>query len=183
MASVVQHTARQFARAIVMPNLSPPVVTVKNALDYRARIMAALPEHSSFNPLMTLYLTPETSKSDIRGASKEKTIAAVKLYPAGATTHSDAGVRDFTSLNPIFETMQEEGLPLLLHGESTRKDVDIFDREAYFIEETLEGIVRRFPELNIVFEHITTKSAADYIKEAKGKPRGNHHSSASFAQS
>ena len=165
LAAVVAHSARQFGRAIVMPNLRPPVTTTAQALAYRARIVATLPPGSSFEPLMTLYLTDTLAPDEIRRA-KAAGIAAVKLYPAGATTNSDAGVTDLRKTYPTLEAMQREGLQLLVHGEVTDPQVDIFDREAVFIERVLAPLRRDFPGLRIVFEHITTREAAQYVAES-----------------
>ena len=158
----VPATARCFKRAIVMPNLAPPVTNKEQALAYRQRILATLPSESDFNPLMTLYLTNETSEQDIREAVSKK-IPAAKLYPAGATTNSSAAVKGIESLYPIFEVMSEVGMLLLIHGEVTDQEVDIFDREKLFIDQYLAPIHTRFPELKIVFEHITTADAADFV--------------------
>ena len=158
----VPATARCFKRAIVMPNLAPPVTNKEQALAYRQRILASLPSNSDFNPLMTLYLTNETSEQDIRDAVSEK-IPAAKLYPAGATTNSSAAVKGIESLYPIFEVMSEVGMLLLIHGEVTDQEVDIFDREKLFIDQYLTPIHTRFPKLKIVFEHITTADAADFV--------------------
>ena len=158
----VPATARCFKRAIVMPNLAPPVTNKEQALAYRQRILATLPSESDFNPLMTLYLTNETSEQDIREAVSEK-IPAAKLYPAGATTNSSAAVKGIESLYPIFEVMSDVGMLLLIHGEVTDQEVDIFDREKLFIDQYLAPIHTRFPELKIVFEHITTADAADFV--------------------
>jgi dihydroorotase len=168
LASVLPHTARQFARAIVMPNLKPPVTTTAMALAYRERILAALPEGMSFEPLMTLYLTDNTPPDEIRRAVDSGFIHAVKLYPAGATTNSDAGVTDLTRCYKTLEVMQELDMPFLLHGEVTDGDIDLFDREAVFIERVLRPLRAAMPELPIVFEHITTKDAAQYVAEAEG---------------
>jgi dihydroorotase len=165
LAAVVAHSARQFGRAIVMPNLKPPVATTAQALAYRARIVAALPRRSSFEPLMTLYLTDTLAPDEIARA-RAAGIAAVKLYPAGATTNSDAGVTDLRKTYAALEAMQREGLPLLVHGEVTDPQVDVFDREAVFIERVLAPLRRDFPGLRIVFEHITTREAAQYVAEA-----------------
>ncbi|HMN74674.1 MAG TPA: dihydroorotase [Burkholderiaceae bacterium] len=165
LAAVVAHSARQFGRAIVMPNLKPPVATTAQALAYRARIVAALPPGTDFEPLMTLYLTDTLAPDEIARA-KAAGIAAVKLYPAGATTNSDAGVTDLRKTYPALEAMQREGLPLLVHGEVTDPQVDVFDREAVFIERVLAPLRRDFPGLRIVFEHITTREAAQYVAEA-----------------
>jgi dihydroorotase len=162
LKTTVAHAARQFARAIVMPNLAPPVVTAGQALAYRARILAQVPAGAQFEPLMTLYLTDSTPAEEIRRA-KEAGIAAVKLYPAGATTHSESGVTAIEKVYPALEAMQAHDLPLLVHGEVTDGAVDIFDREAVFIERVLAPLIRRFPGLRIVFEHITTRSAIDFV--------------------
>ena len=165
MAAVLPDTARQFARAIVMPNLKPPVTTTAQALAYADRIRAALPEGLTFEPLMTLYLTDRLPADEILRA-KAAGIVAVKLYPAGATTHSDAGVTDLRLAYPTLEAMQRVGMPLLVHGEVTDADIDLFDREAVFIDTQLIPLRRDFPELKIVFEHITTREAAQYVASA-----------------
>ena len=162
LRAVLPHTARQFARAIVMPNLKPPVTTTALALDYRRRIVEALPEGADFQPLMTLYLTDRTPPDEMRRA-REAGIVALKLYPAGATTNSDAGVTDIRKTYATLEAMQREGLLLLLHGEVTDTDIDVFDREAVFIERVLQPLRRDFPALKIVLEHITTREAAQYV--------------------
>jgi dihydroorotase len=161
----VPHTAAQFGRAIIMPNLRPPVTTAAQAAAYRERILAAVPKGMSFEPLMTLYLTDNLPPDEIRRA-KETGVAAVKLYPAGATTNSDAGVTDLRKTYPTLEAMQREGLPLLVHGEVTSPDIDLFDREAVFIDTVLIPLRRDFPQLKIVVEHITTKEAAQYVQGA-----------------
>jgi len=166
LKTTVAHCARQFARAIVMPNLSTPVTTTEQALAYQARIIAAIPDGLSFEPLMTLYLTDKTSAEEIEKAKKSGDIFAVKYYPAGATTHSDAGVTSLEKAFPALEAMQQHDLPLLVHGEVTDPDVDIFDREAVFIERVLPPLTKPFPALRIVFEHITTKDAADFVAAA-----------------
>ncbi len=166
MQSVLPDTARQFARAIVMPNLRPPVTTTAQALEYRARILAALPAGMKFEPLMTLYLTDNTSAEEIRKAKQSGAVHAVKLYPAGATTNSDAGVTDLRKTYAALEEMQRCGMPLLVHGEVTNADIDIFDREAVFIERVLQPLLRDLPSLRVVFEHITTKEAAQFVTEA-----------------
>jgi dihydroorotase len=168
LASVLPHTARQFARAIVMPNLKPPVTTTAAAAAYRERILAALPAGMQFEPLMTLYLTNNTDPDEIRRALDSGFIHAVKLYPAGATTNSDAGVTDLRNCYKVLEVMQEVGMPLLVHGEVTDNDIDLFDREAVFIERVMRPLRRDLPALSIVFEHITTKDAAQYVAEAEG---------------
>ena len=162
LRAVLPHTARQFARAIVMPNLKPPVTSTALALDYRRRILEALPPAAEFQPLMTLYLTDRTPPDEMRRA-REAGIVALKLYPAGATTNSDAGVTDIRKTYATLEAMQREGLLLLVHGEVTDADIDLFDREAVFIERVLQPLRRDFPELKIVFEHITTREAAQYV--------------------
>ncbi|MCL5740945.1 MAG: dihydroorotase [Betaproteobacteria bacterium] len=163
--TVVPHTAAQFGRAIIMPNLRPPVTTAQQALDYKARILAAVPAGVQFEPLMTLYLTDNLPPEEI-GRAKAAGVVAAKLYPAGATTNSDAGVTDLRKTYPTLEAMQKAGMLLLVHGEVTSSDIDLFDREAAFIEQQLIPLRRDFPELKIVFEHITTKDAADYVREA-----------------
>jgi dihydroorotase len=168
LASVIPYTARQFARAIVMPNLRPPVTTVDLARDYRARILAALPQsgRTAFEPLMTLYLTDNTSPEEIARARASGFVHAVKYYPAGATTGSDSGVTALERASPALAAMEHHDLPLLVHGEVTDPAVDVFDREKVFIDTILVEIVRRFPALRVVFEHITTKDAADYVLAA-----------------
>jgi dihydroorotase len=169
MASVVGDSARQFARAIVMPNLKVPITTTAQALAYRERIVAALPTAlRSFQPLMTLYLTDDTPPDEIRHAKASGQVHAVKLYPAGATTNSAAGVTDLKKCYRTLEAMQEVGMPLLVHGEVTDPDIDIFDREAIFIDRVLAPLRRAMPELKVVFEHITTRDAAHYVMEAQG---------------
>ena len=163
--TVVPHTAAQFGRAIIMPNLRPPVTTAAQALAYKARILAAVPEGVQFEPLMTLYLTDNLAADEIKRA-REAGVVAAKLYPAGATTNSDAGVTDLRKTYKTLEAMQREGLLLLVHGEVTSPDIDLFDREAVFIDTQLIPLRRDFPELKIVFEHITTKEAAQYVAEA-----------------
>lgn len=162
---VVPHTAAQFARAIVMPNLKPPVSTAALAMAYKQRILAAVPQGVPFEPLMTLYLTDNTPPDEIKRA-RDAGVVALKLYPAGATTNSDAGVTDLRKTYQTLEAMQREGLLLLVHGEVTHADIDLFDREAVFIEQQLIPLRRDFPELKIVFEHITTKEAAQYVAQA-----------------
>jgi len=165
LAAVLPHSARQFARAIVMPNLRPPVVRVEQALAYRARILEVLPSGVSFEPLMTLYLTDATPPEEMRRA-KEAGIPAIKLYPAGATTNSDAGVTDLKKVARVLEAAEREGVILLVHGEVTDPEVDVFDREAVFIERHLVGLRRSFPGLKIVLEHVTTKQGAEYVASA-----------------
>jgi len=166
MQSVLPDTARQFARAIVMPNLRPPVTTTEQALSYRARILAALPAGAQFEPLMTLYLTDNTGAEEIKNARDSGYVHAVKLYPAGATTNSDAGVTDLRKTYPALEEMQKGGMPLLVHGEVTDPAVDVFDREAVFIERVLQPLLMDLPGLRVVFEHITTKDAAQFVANA-----------------
>jgi dihydroorotase len=162
LAAVLPYTARQFGRAIVMPNLRPPVTTAAQALAYRQRIVQALPEGQAFEPLMTLYLTDNTPPDEIRRA-KDAGVVALKLYPAGATTNSDAGVTDIRKTSATLEAMQREGLLLLVHGEVTDAEIDIFDREAVFIDRVMQPLRVDFPELKVVFEHITTAEAAQYV--------------------
>jgi dihydroorotase len=163
--TVVPHTAAQFARAIIMPNLKPPVTTAEQALAYKARIQAAVPAGVAFEPLMTLYLTDNLPVDEIARA-KDAGVVAAKLYPAGATTNSDAGVTDLRKTYKTLEAMQKAGLLLLVHGEVTSSDIDLFDREAVFIDTQLIPLRRDFPELKIVFEHITTKEAAQYVADS-----------------
>ena len=165
LATVVPHTAAQFARAIVMPNLKPPVTTAAQAVAYRERIAAHVPAGQHFEPLMTLYLTDNLPPDEIRRA-REAGVVALKLYPAGATTNSDAGVTDIRKTYATLEAMQKEGLLLLVHGEVTSSDIDLFDREAVFIEQHLIALRRDFPGLKIVLEHITTREAAQYVAQA-----------------
>jgi dihydroorotase len=166
LASVIAHTARRFARAIVMPNLKPPVTTVAQAEEYRQRILASLPSGSRFQPLMTLYLTESTTADEIARAAASEHVFAVKYYPAGATTNSQAGVRDLSQVYPVLEAMQRHGLPLLMHGEVTDPAVDIFDREKVFIERHLLPLRERYPDLRMVLEHITTRAAVEFIRQA-----------------
>jgi dihydroorotase len=166
LAAVVGHSARRFARAIVMPNLKPPITTTAQALAYRERILAALPPDADFQPLMTLYLTDRTPPEEIRRARDSGRVHAVKLYPAGATTHSDAGVTDIARTYPTLEAMAEVGMPLLVHGEVTDPEVDVFDREAAFIDRHLAPLVERVPKLKVVMEHITTARAVDFVRQA-----------------
>ncbi len=166
MQSIVQDTARQFARAIVMPNLKPPVTTTAQALEYRSRIVAALPAGAKFEPLMTLYLTDNTSADEIRKATQSGIVHAVKYYPAGATTNSDAGVTDIRKAYSALEEMQRCGMPLLVHGEVTDSSVDVFDREAVFIERVMIPLLRDLPQLRVVFEHITTQQAVQFVTSA-----------------
>lgn len=166
MKAVLADTAKQFARAIIMPNLKPPITSTALALDYRARILAALPPGAKFEPLMTLYLTNDTGAEDIRQARQSGMIHAVKLYPSGATTHSDAGVTDIRKTYPALEEMQRCAMPLLVHGEVTDSNVDVFDREAVFIERVMIPLLRDFPQLRVVFEHITTRDAVQFVLDA-----------------
>jgi dihydroorotase len=166
LAAVLPDTARRFARAIVMPNLKPPVRTTADAAAYRERILAALPAGLTFEPLMTLYLTDNTSPEEILKAKASGFVHAVKYYPAGATTNSDSGVTDIRRVDAALEAMQEAGMPLLLHGEETDPGVDVFDREAVFIERILAPLLRRLPRLRVVLEHITTRQAAEFVAAA-----------------
>jgi len=166
LRAVVPYTARQFARAIVMPNLVPPVTTAALAAAYRERIVSALPPGSNFTPLMTCYLTDQTDPNDLARGAEEGVFTAAKLYPAGATTNSASGVTDIRNIYPVLERMQAIGLPLCVHGEVTDPDVDIFDREALFIERILTPVLRDLPELRIVFEHATTSEAVDFVSAA-----------------
>jgi dihydroorotase len=164
MAAVLADSARRFARAVVMPNLKPPVRTTQQALHYRERILGALPEGSGFEPLMTLYLTDDTPPEEISRAKLSGRVLGVKLYPAGATTHSDEGVTRVSRCFAALERMEELGVPLLVHGESTDPDIDVFDREKAFIDEVLGPMVERFHGLKIVLEHITTRDAVHYVE-------------------
>ena len=178
LACVVPHTARQFARAIIMPNLKPPVTTTAQALAYRERILAAVPAGVDFTPLMTLYLTDNTPVEEIRRAQDSGHIHGVKLYPAGATTHSDAGVTDLRKPRAALEAMAELGLPLLVHGEVTDPEVDVFDREALFIERHLAPLLERLPQLKVVLEHITTRQGIEFVQAAPANVAGTltaHH--------
>ncbi|MFZ1319636.1 MAG: dihydroorotase [Candidatus Nitrotoga sp.] len=166
MHSVLPDTARQFARAIIMPNLRPPVTTTEQAQAYRTRILAALPVGSHFEPLMTLYLTDNTTAKEIRTAKQSGIVHAVKYYPAGATTNSDSGVTDIRKTYPALEEMQRCGMPLLMHGEVTDTAVDVFDREAVFIDRVLQPLLRDLPDLRVVFEHISTIDATEFVKNA-----------------
>ncbi len=168
LKTVLPFTARVFGRAVVMPNLKPPVTTTARAKAYRDEIMAALPKGASFTPLMTVYLTDTTDAGDLAQGHADKIVTAAKLYPAGATTNSDQGVADIKKIYPVLERMQKIGMPLLVHGEVTDPDVDLFDREAVFIDKVLTPLRRDMPGLKIVFEHITTEEAADYVA-AEGK--------------
>ena len=167
LADVVPATVRRFARAVVMPNLSPPVTTTAAALAYRDRILAAVPPGASFEPLMTLYLTDETGAEEIRRAAASGRVLGVKLYPAGATTNSAHGVTDLERCAPALDAMQERGLALMVHGEVTDTDVDVFDREREFVERTLAPLVERFPALKVVLEHVTTADGVGFVRGAR----------------
>ncbi|MDJ0708041.1 MAG: dihydroorotase [Leptolyngbyaceae cyanobacterium MO_188.B28] len=166
LKTVLPHTVRQFARAIIMPNLKPPVRTVADAAAYRDRIIAAIPAGKRFEPLMTLYLTDNTDPKEIIAAKASQFVKAVKYYPAGATTNSDFGVTDIRKCDRVFEAMQQVNMPLLLHGEVTDSDVDVFDREKVFIEKHLVPLKLRFPNLRVVLEHITTSDAVEFVLAA-----------------
>lgn len=173
MRSIVAHSARQFARGVIMPNLKPPVTTVALALAYRERILEALSRAGvptgSFTPLMTLYLTDNTRAEEIDRAHESGAVVAVKLYPAGATTNSDAGVTDLLGkCGPVIERMQRVGMPLLIHGEVADPNVDVFDREAVFIDRVMKPLRKAYPELRVVFEHLTTKDGVDYVRDSDG---------------
>jgi dihydroorotase len=169
LADVLADSCRQMARAIIMPNLKPPVTTLEAARAYRERILAARPAGSNFEPLMTLYLTDSTSAEHIRAAKDSGLVHAVKLYPAGATTHSDAGVTDIRHAMPALEAMAACGMPLLVHGEVTASEVDIFDREARFIDGVLAPLLQALPDLRVVFEHITTREAAEFVLQGSDR--------------
>jgi dihydroorotase len=169
LRAVLPDTAQRFARAIVMPNLKPPVTTTKLALEYRDRVLAALPAGARFEPLMTLYLTDNTRPDEIAAGRSSGAVHAVKYYPAGATTNSDSGVTDIAKCSRVLEAMEKHGMPLLVHGEVTDPDVDIFDREGVFIERVLAPLVRRFAGLKVVMEHITTREAAEYVAAAPAR--------------
>jgi dihydroorotase len=169
MKDVVAHSARVFGRAVVMPNLQPPITTVAEARAYRARILDSLPDEVSFEPLLTLYLTDLTTPEEVIDAAADDAIAGVKLYPAGATTNSEAGVTDLEKVLPVLEAMSEHGLPLLVHGEVTNPDVDIFDREKIFIDRVLAPLIDKVSELKIVFEHITTSEAVEWVLQAPSR--------------
>jgi len=164
LASVVPDTARQFARAIIMPNLKPPVTTVDQAVAYRDRIVGVLDEDADFEPLMTLYLTESTTPEEIHRAAEHPMVHAVKYYPAGATTNADSGVTDLKRVDDVIAAMEAVGLPLLMHGEVTNPEIDIFDREAEFIDSELKRLVDKFPKLPMVLEHITTEAAVDFVE-------------------
>ncbi len=165
LADIVPHTAARFGRAIVMPNLKPPVITTEQAVDYRERILKAVPAGVSFQPLMTLYLTDNTEVDEIARARASGVVHAVKYYPAGATTNSDSGVTDIRRVYPVLEAMAEQGMPLLVHGEVTDPAVDVFDREAVFIERVLLPLLADIPSLKIIFEHITTREAVELVRQ------------------
>ena len=167
MRDVLADSARQFGRAIIMPNLRPPVTTVADALAYQERIRSSLPVGSTFEPLMTLYLTDRTSTEEVARAAESADVHAFKLYPAGATTNSDAGVNKLEALYPVLAAMERHDVPLLVHGEVTDAEVDIFDREAVFIDRHLTPIVERFPALRVVLEHITTREGADFVRDSR----------------
>lgn len=167
--TVIAHTARQFARAIIMPNLKPPVTRIEQALNYRAEILAALPAGSTFNPLMTLYLTGNTDAGEVKKVAEAEHVYAFKLYPAGATTNSDAGVANIEAAYPLFEAMEKHNVPLLIHGEVTASEHDIFDREKIFLDTQLTQITRQFPALRIVVEHLTTLDAVQFVESASEK--------------
>lgn len=178
LEGVLPETSRHFARAIIMPNLVPPVVKTADARAYRERILKAVPAGESFEPLMTLYLTEDTSPDDVAAGKAEGLIHAVKLYPAGATTNSHGGVRNFEKVMPVLERMADIGLPLCVHGEVTTPEVDIFDREAVFIETVLDPLRKRVPGLKVTMEHITTEDGVNYIRSAEGNVAGSittHH--------
>lgn len=178
LRGIVRYTAADFGRAIIMPNLVPPVVRGDDARAYRDRILAALPDGSDFEPLMTLYLTETTDPDDVAASAESGVIRAVKLYPAGATTNSDSGVRDIETVIPVLERMAEVDLPLCVHGEVTDSDVDIFDREAVFIDRVLDPVRRRVPGLRVVMEHITTEDGVNYVLDAEadlGATITTHH--------
>jgi dihydroorotase len=171
-------TASLFGRAIIMPNLVPPIRTLTDLRAYRTRILELLPTDHPFQPLMTLYLTEETDPAEIRAGAETGELTAVKLYPAGATTHSESGVKDVARIHPVLEAMQERDIPLLVHGEVTDAEVDIFDREAVFIDRVLEPLRRRFPALRVVLEHVTTEEGVDYVRSGGPKLAGTitpHH--------
>jgi len=167
LKAVLPFTSKTFGRAIIMPNLSPPITSVKDALMYKDRISAACPDNHSFKPLMTIYLTESTDLMDIADGFSQNYISAVKLYPAGATTNSSHGINDFKKLYKVFEKMEEIGCPLCVHGEVVDPQVDIFDREHVFIDKILDPIMRTFPNLKVVLEHITTQEAVSYVKTSK----------------
>ena len=178
LEGILPETSRHFARAIIMPNLVPPVATMADAIAYRDRIVAAIPKGDAFEPLMTLYLTETTSADDVAKGKEDGLIHAVKLYPAGATTNSHGGVRNLDNVMPVLERMANIGLPLCVHGEVTTPEVDIFDREAVFIETVLDPLRQRLPELKVTMEHVTTEDGVNYIRAAKSNLAGSlttHH--------
>ena len=178
MQAVLPYTAKDFGRAIIMPNLIPPVTTTAMAQAYRDRILSTLPKGADFTPLMVLYLTEDTDPADVRAGFESGLITSVKLYPAGATTNSASGVRNMDNIMPVLEVMAQIGMPLCVHGEVTDPAIDIFDREEAFIDKVLDPLGRRLPELRVVFEHITTKQAADYVSQASralGATITTHH--------
>ncbi len=165
LKAVVPETTRHFARAIVMPNLTPPILSGKQAIEYKERINKVIPKTNNFTPLMTIYLTESTDKNELKEAYNNKAVFAAKLYPAGATTNSESGVRDIKKIMPVLEKMAKIGMPLLIHGEVTHREVDIFDREKVFIDKNLDFICKELPELKITLEHITTEDATKYVKQ------------------
>lgn len=178
LEGVIGHTSLHFARAIIMPNLVPPVVTTAEAAAYRERILAAKPKADFFEPLMTLYLTEDTDPADVAAGFESGLVTAVKLYPAGATTNSASGVRDFDKVMPVLEKMAEIGMPLCVHGEVTDNDIDIFDREAVFIDRRLDPLRQRLPELKVIMEHVTTEDGVNYVKSSEenlGATITTHH--------
>ena len=164
---VVADTCRQFGRAMIMPNLKPPVTTVAAALGYRQHILSSLPEGSDFHPMMALYLTDQTTANEVRLAAETEGVMAFKLYPAGATTHSDAGIRELDGLDALLEAMEAHDVPLLIHGEVADHDADIFDREEIFIDRYLDPLTRRFSALRVVLEHVTTQHGVDFVRESR----------------
>lgn len=167
LKAVVPETTRHFARSIVMPNLVPPILNAEQAIEYKQRIEKTIPTTDNFKPFMTIYLTEETNKNELKDAYNNRAVFAVKLYPAGATTNSESGVKDIKKVMPVLETMAEIGMPLLIHGEVTDPNIDIFDREKVFIDKKLDFICREIPSLKITLEHITTQDAISYVKETK----------------
>ncbi len=165
LKAVVPETTRHFARAIVMPNLTPPILNGKQAIEYKERIKKVIPKTHNFTPLMTIYLTESTDKNELKEAFNNKAVFAAKLYPAGATTNSESGVKDIKKIMPVLESMANIGMPLLIHGEVTHKEVDIFDREKVFIDKNLDYLCKELPELKITLEHITTEDATKYVKQ------------------
>ncbi len=182
LKAVLPYTARDFARAIVMPNLKPPVVTARDAAAYRDRIRAALPAGAEFEPLMAVYLTDRTNPQDLVAGARDGIVMAVKLYPAGATTNSELGVTRMDAVEPVLAAMEKAGVPLLIHGEVTDKDVDVFDREAVFVERVLTPLLRRHPALKIVLEHVTTKEGVGVRRKRRRECRRHHHGASSDDQ-